>query len=404
MDIFKVKIKDLKPSEYNPRAMSEKEAEALEESLRRFGFVEPIVVNGAKNRKGIIIGGHQRFYIAKKMGMVEIPVVYINIPDIKKERELNLRLNKNLGHWDYDLLANFEEEMLLDTGFESEELDKIFDLEVEEEDEVPEIPKKPVSKLEEIYQLGDHRLMCGDATKKEDVEKLTGKNTIQLCFTSPPYNMAGGMYEGYADNLKSEKFIDLHLTVLANIKKHLKGFIFWNVSYNKNSRWEFLEILLKIAKESGLRFLELIIWDKGHALPIISQEGLTRRYEEILLAGDEDSFKKDIEIFSLSTTEKKAHFNKKTNKGITNYWRVETNQSQIEELRDCFPVALPKRGITLMTNRGDNVIDPFGGSGSTLIACEQLNRKCYMMEIDPRYIDVIIKRWEKLTNQKAKKL
>ena len=128
MKVEKVKIDELKFSEYNPRGLTEKEYKNLKTSLERFGFVEPIVVNSAPNRRNIIIGGHQRVKIAKDMGVKEVPVVYVNISSLKKEQELNLRLNKNLGHWDYDLLANFDEDLLLDVGFEREELDSIFGL------------------------------------------------------------------------------------------------------------------------------------------------------------------------------------------------------------------------------------------------------------------------------------
>lgn len=130
MDVKYIKIDELKPSEYNPRALSEKEEKELMESILRFGMVEPIVVNEAENRKNVIIGGHQRFYICKKLGWQEIPVVYVNIPDIEKEKELNLRLNKNLGHWDWDLLNQFDTTLLLDVGFDEFELDqKLFDIE-----------------------------------------------------------------------------------------------------------------------------------------------------------------------------------------------------------------------------------------------------------------------------------
>jgi len=401
LKIVKVKIEDLKFAEYNPRMANKKDVDDLKKSLEEFGFAEPIVVNSAPKRKNVIIGGHFRTRVAQEMGMKEVPVVYVNIPDEMKERELNLRLNKNVGQWDWDMLANFDEDELKNVGFDSDELDKVFNLDMDEDekdDAIPEVPKEPISKLGDIYQLGDHRLLCGDATKEESFKKLLGDSKVRLCFTSPPYNMAGGMYRRYADNLKSEKYIDFNLTVIGNIKKYLNGFIFWNVSYNKNSRWEFLEILYRIAKESGLRFLELIIWDKGHGLPINSKEGLTRSYEDILLMGDEDSFKKDIEIYSLGTTEGKAYFNKKSQKGITNYWRIGTNKTQIKDLKACFPVALPKRGILLMTDRGNGVLDPFGGSGSTLIACEKLGRKCYMMELDNKYVDVIINRYCKYIN------
>lgn len=398
----KRKVKELKLFEGNPRRMTTEQASQLLQSLKKFNLVEIPAID-QNNR---VIAGNMRIQALKQLGR-ENEEIEVRVPNraLKEEeaREYLLRSNKNIGDWDWDLLANFSEEELNRVGFESEELDKIFDLDLgEKEDEVPE-PRETNIKYGDIFQLGNHRVMCGDATKKEDVEKLMNGEKIKLCFTSPPYNMASNLYENYADNLKSEEFINLHLKTIYALKPFLKGFIFWNVSYNKNARWEFLEIIHKIVKETGLRFLELIIWDKGHGLPITSQEGLTRSVEEVLLVGDEDSIQQDLELFIIGTDERKAYFNKKTQKGITNYWKIGTNKSQIENLKACFPVALPQKGIELMTQRGDNVYDPFGGSGSTLIACEKLNRRCYMMEIEPIYCQVIIDRWEQFTGKRAEK-
>ncbi len=139
MKIIQVKIEDLKPAEYNPRKLTEKQKNEIKKSIDKFGMVEPIVVNSAPKRKNIIIGGHQRFYICREIGWKEMPVVYVNIPDIKKEQELNLRLNKNLGDWDYSILSSFDEDILLDVGFEDDELKMLFSLDgVEELDIDPE--------------------------------------------------------------------------------------------------------------------------------------------------------------------------------------------------------------------------------------------------------------------------
>ena len=251
---------------------------------------------------------------------------------------------------------------------------------------------------------GAHFLLCGDATKEEDVARLMGGGYGKLIFTSPPYNMGGGMYETYEDNLKKEEYISFNIKVLSNFQKFLKGFVFWNISYNKNAKDSFIEIIYRIIKETGLKFLELIVWNKKHAMPITSKEAMTRQYEDIFLMGDEENIQKDLELFFCGRNDKRAWFNKKTNKGITNYWEVGTNKTQLENHLACYPVALPVKGILLMSDKDDIVIDPFGGSGSTLIACEKTNRICYMSELDPKYCDVIIKRWEDYTKLRAEKL
>lgn len=319
------KVADLKSFEGNPRKATAKDIEDLDKSLERFDVAEPLVIN----TDGEVIGGNFRLSRLKEKGVEEVDV---RVPDRKLNRkeaeELNLRLNKNTASFDYDLLANFSENLLENVGWSSEELDKIFQLDVSEDDfnadeEYGKI-KKPTTKLGEIYQLGNHRL------------------------------------------------------------------------------W--IEIFYKIIKESGFKFLEMICWDKGHALPITSKEGLTRQYEDILFIGNEENASRDLELYFLGRNDKRAYFNKKNQRGITNYWRIGTNKTQIKGNLACFPIALPRKAIELMSDRGDSILDPFGGSGSTLIACEQTNRKCFMMEIDERYCDVIITRWETLTGKKPEKI
>ena len=399
-----VDVKTLKENKYNPKQMTQKEEIDLEKSIVEFGVVDPLIVNNAQERRGIIIGGHQRYKIYRKLKFEKVPVIWLNIPDLRKEQELCLRLSKNTGEWDWDLLANINEDLLTNVGFESEELDKIFHFSDKDADEVPEVRKKTDIKQGDLFKLGNHRLMCGDSTKREDMERLMGGSKVKLCFTSPPYNMGGNLYQNYKDNLKSEQYISFNIKAINTIRSILRGFIFWNISYNKNTRWEFIEILHRIITETGLRFMELIIWDKGHGTPVMSKEMLTRSYEPILMAGDQAEIDKDFEIFCIAGTEKKLYFNKKTNRGITNYWRINTTDIQRPEISACYPVTIPTKGILLTTGRGDNLIDPFGGSGSTLIAAERTGRKCFMMEIDPIYCQLIIDRWEKYTEKRAIKI
>jgi len=194
LKIVQVKISELKPSTYNPRKWSESAIEQLRESIQRFGLVDPILVNGAANRKNIVIGGHFRLKVAKDLGITEVPVVYVDIPDEAKEKELNLRLNKNLGEWDYDLLREFDQTLLEDVGFNSMELDDVFDVEVEKPETFnlnKELEKLDIKKVEaqkgHVYQLGDSRLMVGDSTVEADVLKLMNGEQADMCLTDPPY-------------------------------------------------------------------------------------------------------------------------------------------------------------------------------------------------------------------------
>jgi len=167
-------------AEYNPRRMSEKQAKDLEESLKEFDFAEPIVVNKYPGRENVIVGGHQRWYAAKKLEHQTIPIVYVNLP-LEKEKRLNIRLNRNLGSWDYGLLAeHFEADDLMGLGFESPEVDKIFDMKDDDDFDVDEALAtiKVTTKRGDLYKLGEHRLMCGDATNSEDFQQLIARKQI----------------------------------------------------------------------------------------------------------------------------------------------------------------------------------------------------------------------------------
>lgn len=411
MNIQKIEITKLKPAEYNPRKdlkPEDEEYQKIKRSIIEFGYVAPVIVNSDMT----VIGGHQRLKVLKHLGYDEIECVILDITKTE-EKALNIALNKISGEWDEEKLEKLLSELKSEdidisvTGFDFDEVDEILeDVNGVEEDDFDtdaayEEIEEPITKQGDIWKLGNHRLMCGDSTNKDDVSKLMGEDKAKCLFTSPPYNINSGMYESYEDNLESKKYIDFNLNVVNLWKQYLKGFLFWNISYNKNARWEFIEILYKIVKETGLRFMELIVWDKGHGMPIVSKEMLTRQYEDILMVGDEESIAEDMELYCIGTTDKKAYFNKKLGVGISNYWRITTGNTQLDNHKDCFPLGLPVKAIRLTTNADDIVTDCFGGSGTTLIACEQLGRKCRTMELDPKYCDVIIKRWETLTGQKA---
>lgn len=413
MKVEKISLEKLNPAKYNPRVELQKEDERyqrIKASIEEFGLVDPIIVN---SKTMTIVGGHQRYNVLKDLGFKDADCVLLELTE-KEEKRLNLALNKNSGLWDETKLEelfeelNLSDEELFATGFTEEEIedllknnDEIQDDNFDVKEALKEVEEKPITKLGDIWKLGNNRLMCGDSTSKEDVAKLMNNEVAKCLFTSPPYNMGADLYENYTDNLESKKYIDFNINIVMTWLEHLKGYLFWNISYNKNTRWEFIEILYRMVKETGLRYMELIVWDKGHGMPIVSKDMLTRQYEDILMLGDDASISNDMELYYLGTTEKRGYFNKKKGKGITNYWRIGTGNTQLENHKACFPVELPARAIELTTNKNDVVVDCFGGSGTTLIAAEQLQRKCYMMELDPQYCDVIIKRWEKLTGKKA---
>lgn len=389
------KVADLKHWDKNPRKITDAAYQRLKQKIIGEGVHQTLAID----LDNTVLSGNQRLNILLEIGREE---VYCMVPDHKlseQERDkVGIESNINEGMWDTDvLLAKFDVPMLVQQGFTKLDLGI---KEVKEDDfnlgkEYEKI-KDPISKMGDIYQLGNHRIMCGDSTKESDVKSLVGEETIKMIFTSPPYNMKAGLYgKEYSDDKSREEYIDFNLRIINLWKKNLKGFIFWNISYNKNSRDEFIEIMYKIIKDTSLKFLELIVWNKKHAMPITSKAMLTRQYEDVLLVGDQDTVKADIDLYFAGTSEKNAVFNKRTKKAVTNYWEIGTNNSQQEGHFACFPILLPAKGVEMMTVEREVVADPFIGAGSTMIACEQLERRCFGMEMSPVFVDLAIRRFHR---------
>jgi DNA modification methylase len=395
----KRKVSELKLLENNPRTITREGFEKLKKDISELGQFRPLVCDTDLT----VLGGNQRKRVADLTGDAEIEVSLPNRKLTEEEKKKVIILdNEHRGEFDIGILANDYQDILKELDFSNLMPEPI--IEVSEDDYEPPEEVKTDIKRGDIFLLGNHRLMCGDSMSKDEVEKLMDGKKLKTIFTSPPYNMGGGIYDNYDDNLKSQEFIDFNIRVIDVWKPYLSGYLFWNISYNKNARWEFIEILWRIIKETGLRFLELIVWDKGHGIPITSKDMLTREYEDIILAGKDEQIQKDVEMVYLGTVNRRANLFKNKFTGCTNYWRIVPNKIQRKDHLGIYPIQLPARGIIMTTSEEENVGDPFGGSGSTLIACEQTNRICYMMEIDEKYCEVICQRWEKLTGKTRTKV
>ena len=389
MNIRKIPIDQINPAAYNPRKdlqPGDPEYEKLKRSMQEFGYVEPIVWN---KRTGNIVGGHQRYKVLLDMGAQEIDCVVVDL-DETKERALNIALNKISGEWDLPKLKDLMQE--LDTGEFDIELtgfgmDEIEDLMTQFhvpgeiiEDDVPEPPDEPITKPGDLWILGRHRLLCGDSTDRETVEKLMNGAELEIVYTDPPYSSGGYQESGKTsgsigarggkkienDNLSTRGYISLMDRVLALSRKAHTIFIFCD--------WKMWATNQDIAEAKGYRVRNMIVWDKCHmgmGMPF-------RNQHELCLFGSKLAGKigdgKTPNVISVPRDRESKHATPK-------------------------PVELIKPMLNQI--EGNTVYDPFGGSGSTLIACEQLNRTCYMMELDPIYCDVIIKRWENFTGQKA---
>jgi len=389
MDKLKIEyvdINNIKPYKKNPRK-NEEAIPYVMESIKQFGFKNPVILD----KDNVIIAGHTRIESAKRLGITEIPCIYAD--DLTDEQIKAFRLADNkvgeIAEWDIDLLDTELDDILnidmSDFGFD-------LDLEDEEEkeiieDEVPEVPEEPKAKLGDIYQLGRHFLMCGDSTSEEDVAKLMNGVKADMVFTDPPYGMnldtdyskmsgtfndfkgakkiyGGKQYEqGKVDDF-NPKMIDLIMSL------DIKETFLWGADY-------FAELLPN--KNNG----SWIVWDKRD-----DNEQFDKMFgSQFELCWSKQKHKREIArvrwcgVFGVE-----SEFDKK---------RVHPTQK---------PIKLCEWFIKRYSDDDNAILDLFGGSGSTLIACEQLNRKCYMMELDPHYIDVIIQRWENFTGEKAIKL
>jgi DNA modification methylase len=375
MKIEKVKIAELNPAEYNPRRMTNKQYEDLKNSLEKFGLVDPIIINADNT----VVGGHQRLRIMRELGAELVPVVRVNLSK-EDEKELNIRLNKNTGEFDLDVLANnFEIDELKDWGFKDIELgfniDKIVEGNIED-DHIPEVKESRV-KLGDVWELGKHRLMCGDSTKESDVEKLMNGEKADLLLTDPPYGIS------YSSNMrtKTEKFKELkNDNIFLNqwiplINKYSNGFVYiW-------TSWKVLDTWLDMCKEIG-DLSNMIIWFKGGG-------GI----------GDlKKTFSSDYEIALVYN-----RGNEITGKRLGSVWEIGKDNNSSYKHPTQKPVELSETAIKNTSIKNNIILDLFLGSGSTLIACEKTNRICYGMELDTKYCDVIIERWEQFTGQKANK-
>lgn len=435
--IVYVPISELKLAAYNPRRWSDSAVEQLTESFKRFGFVDPIIVNSADNRKNIVIGGHFRLKVAKDLKIKEAPVVYVYIPDVEKEKELNLRLNKNTGEWDWKLLANFDESFLSDVGFSSENLDDIFQIDEtpEEFDLEKELQKLDIRKIEtkkgDVYSLGGNRLMCGDSTIEKDVIRLMNGEKANMCFTDPPYILdylhgkkkRGNAVTGFGakrdrryleTDVLPPNFTDLWMANIARVQKEHFSIIVYENWKNIRTIWA--------ALEQYWRVKNMIVWHLPNR-----HQGFSAKYKffskhDIALVGaskDTDiEFNNDLEPDGLQEEYETALYaisGKPHWEGYEHGKRtqptdfIEFNASDEKHsgqgvVFGTKPIEILIPYIKVLTERGDLIVEPFGGSGSTLIASEKMKRRCYVMEKSPVYTEVIKKRWERLTGKKAEKI
>lgn len=418
LHIQQIAIAELNPAPYNPRKWDKEAEHQLTESVKRFGLVDPIIVNNAPERKNIVIGGHFRLHVAKQLGFTQIPVVYVSIADITKEKELNLRLNRNTGEWDLELLKSFDVELLLDVGFDDSDLSRIWDenLGVEDDDfnvqkELAAI-KEPKTKLGEIYELGEHRLICGDATDKDVVKRLVGEKAASMLYCDPPYNIGldynngiggNGKYGGKTNDRKSEE------TYKVFLKKTLENGLAATLPDCHVFYWcdeNNIGLIQEIYKEVTITSKRVCLWIKNNQ-NVTPQVAFNKVYEPCVYGIRGNPY------LSPSIKNLTEVLNKEVGTGnrladdildLFTIWLAKRVPGQEYEHPTEKPPTLHEKALRRCTKPGDIVLDLFGGSGSTLIACEQLKRRAFLSEIEPIFCELIIKRFEKLTGKEAKRV
>ena len=421
MEIQKISVERLIPATYNPRKdlkPGDPEFEKLKRSVEEFGYVEPIIWN---RRTGVVIGGHQRLKVLQHLGYTEVDCVVLDI-DEQKEKALNVALNKISGEWDMPLLTALLKDLneggfdATITGFDVTELSAMFDDQSEiVEDDVPEVApeeEKPFTQAGDRWILGNHILYCGDSTKQTDVDALMDGAVADLVITDPPYNVA---YEGsngltiQNDNMPEAQFVAFLTDAFTQMRRNMKAgapFYIWHAETEGGAFRQSCSAALGKVRQ-------MLIWNKN----------------SFTMGHQDYQWKHEACIYGW--TDGAGHFfvDDRTQATVIEDKRIDINKLKKEEMRELLRDIFSDKISTTVLNedkpskngdhptmkqfkllarlvknssrQGEIILDTFGGSGSTLITCQQLGRRCYTMELDPKYADVIVKRYLKFTGEKS---
>lgn len=391
MLIEKKKISELHPAEYNPRKElkpGDKEFEKLKNSIEEFGYVEPVIWN---KRTGNVVGGHQRLSVLKHLGEKEVDCIVVDM-DMQKEKALNVALNKITGQWDVPLLTDLLKDLdksgfdVSLTGFDPSELDEFFKDEIKDdikEDDDFDIDKEVKNikevktKLGDIWQIGKHRLMCGDSTKQDDIKRLMGDVRATCVFTDPPWNVdyGGSSHPSWKqrsimnDSMTSEQFGEFLKKAFESLKTVLQeGAMVYVVM--SGQEWG---NIMQVMEKTGYHWSSTIIWAKDTL--VLSRKDYHTQYEPIWYGW--------LNGTRLCPLEDRKQ---------SDLWQI-PRPKKSEEHPTMKPIELVARALMNSSHKGDAVVDLFGGSGTTIMASEQTKRECYMMELDPKYCDVIVNRY-----------
>lgn len=418
-EISLVSVDSLKPYPHNPRTWDDSDEKHLMESIKKFGVTIPLLVNNAPNRENIVIGGNFRLAVCKKMKIATVPVVYISLPDENEERELNLRLNKNRGTWDYELLKEYDIGELLHVGFDEIDLGRFWDNELATEDDnfdekkaLEQVKNNPIAREGDLFALGNHQVICGDCTDVEIVKRLVAESTVSYINSDPPYNIkldyakGVGQKAGYGgkekDNRTDEEYKNFLKSSIQNalaVAHHDTHIFYWCDE-------TYAGLLQQIYRELGVDNKRLCIWIKNNqnVTPQIAFNKVT----EFCVYGTRGKPYINESIRNINEIQ-----NKEISSGnrsaddiydLLNIWLVDRLPTTEYKHPTMKSPTLYEKALRRCTKVGDFVLDMFGGSGSQLIACEQLKRQALLVEVDPVFVDLILYRYEQLTGIKPQKI
>lgn len=438
----KRKLNELAAADYNPRKAltpEDSEYQKIKRSIEEFGYVDPIIIN----EDGTIIGGHQRCTVLKDLGYEEVDVVVVSL-DKQKEKALNIALNKITGEWDElklkDLLLDLDlgDYDISLTGFEQEDLAELVDnLAVEPEamdddfdgDAALEDITEPKTKLGDVWKLGRHRLMCGDSTSQEDVATLMKGEMADLIITDPPYNVNYGdkaeMLDTYLqkghrnnsriknDNMDNESFYSFMLQIYQSAYEFMRDGAAIYVFHAESTGHIFRQAFL----DAGLKLAQCLIWEKNAF--VLGRQDYQWRHEPCLYGWKEGAahyfindrtqdtviLEDDVDFESMKKADLIAYIEDMHRKYKDQTSVIYENKPTRNDIHPTMkPVTLIGRLMSNSSKSGWSVLDLFGGSGSTLMAAEQLGRTAFLMELDEKFCDVIVRRWEEYTGQSAIKI
>jgi DNA modification methylase len=404
MQIKEVAVDKLIPYAKNSRTHSPEQVAQIAASIKEFGFRNPILVDGVG-----IIAGHGRLMAAQKLGLDQVPTIDCSDMTESQKKAYIIADNKlalNAG-WDNAMLTvemkDLEDEGfdLTLLGFDDKELNALLQPDIvdglTDEDAIPDVPEEPKTKVGDIYILGNHRLMCGDSTSIDAVDKLMDGEIADFMFTSPPYNagdsekLSGNThtddnkYATYRDDKTSDEYLDL-LCGFTNAWLQCTKVMAINLQQLAGNKVAFIEYLNHYKNN----FVDMAIWHKGHGAPAMAKNVMNSTFEYIIFLSQEENPSRAFKISDFRGT-------------VKNVYEAPPNRNnEFSSVHAAtFPLHLPEWAINTFTQNKTIIADCFGGTGTTLIACEKTGRKARLMELDPKYCDVIVKRWEDFTGKKA---